>query len=150
MKKVCTTLMIGVCLAFSTLSHAGIYSDDLSRCLVESSTAADKSKLVKWMFTSMALHPDVTSMSSVTDLQRDASNRDAAEMFVKLMTEVCLTQAKKAIQFEGPLAIQQGFSVFGQVAGQELFTNPNVAQALAGLEKHMDNERLASSLGLPQ
>jgi hypothetical protein len=65
------------------------------------------------------------------------------------MTDKCLSQAKKAIQYEGALAIQQGFNVFGQVAGQELFNNPNVAQGLADLEQHMDSEKLATLLGLP-
>ncbi len=137
-------LVLALSLTISSFSQAGVYSDDLSRCLVESSTPSDKSKLVKWMFTSMALHPDVASMSSVTSQQRESANKDAAEMFTKLMTETCVTQAKKAIQYEGPHAIQQGFTVFGQVAGQELFTNPNVAQALAGLEKYMDNDKLAT------
>ncbi|QSX31006.1 hypothetical protein [Shewanella cyperi] len=143
-------LIFVAALSFSGVSQAGVYSDDLSRCLVESSTSKDKSTLVKWMFTSMALHPDVASMASITPEQREASDKAAAEMIFKLMTQTCLTQAKKAIQYEGPLAIQQGFSVFGQVAGQELFANPNVAQALNGLEKHIDAEKLASTLGIKQ
>jgi len=140
-------LVLAISLTISSLSQAGVYSDDFSRCLVESSTPSDKSNLVKWMFTSMALHPDVASMSSVTSQQRDSANKNAAEMITKLMTETCVTEAKKAIQYEGLLAIQQGFDVFGQVAGLELFTNPNVAQALYGLEKYMDNEKL-TALGM--
>jgi hypothetical protein len=38
--------------------------------------------------------------------------------------------------------------VFGQVAGQELFANPNVAESLASFQKYMDNEKLSSALGL--
>lgn len=129
-------------------AQAGVYIDDLSRCLVESSTAHDKSLLVKWMFTSMALHPDVAAMSNVTEAQRDSVNKAAAEMFVRLMAESCVAQSKKAIQYEGAAAIEQGFNVFGQVAGKELFAHPNVAQALAGLQKHMDTKKLETALGL--
>ena len=142
-----------VCLsafAVSNLSQAGVYSDDLSRCLVESSTPTDKSVLVKWMFTSMALHPDVAAMAKVSEAQRLESSKAAADMFTKLMTQTCLDQAKKAIKYEGAVAIQQGFAVFGQVAGQELFANPNVATALAGLGEHIDNDKLSSTLGLPK
>ncbi|MBU1437558.1 MAG: hypothetical protein KJ930_12490 [Gammaproteobacteria bacterium] len=139
-----------VVFGFSSLSQAGVYSDDLSRCLVESSTPADKSVLVKWMFTSMALHPDVAEMSKVSEVQRGESNKAAADMFTKLMTQTCVEQAKKAIKYEGPAAIQQGFTIFGQVAGQELFANPNVAKALAGLGEHIDIDKLSSVLGLPK
>ncbi len=149
MKSIQTaSAVIALCLPI--VCSAGVYSDDLSRCLVESSTPSDKAVLVKWMFTSMALHPDVSEMSAVTESQRDSANKAAAEMFVKLTTETCLTQAKSAIKYEGAVAIQQGFQVFGQVAGQELFANPNVAQGLSGLEKHFDSEKLANSLGLDQ
>lgn len=137
-------------LVISGLSQAGVYSDDLSRCLVESSTPTDKSVLVKWMFTSMALHPDVAAMAKVSDAQRSKSNKAAADMFTKLVTETCLDQAKKAIKYEGAVALQQGFAVFGQVAGQELFANPNVAKALAGLGDHIDNEKISSALGFPE
>ncbi|MBS98358.1 MAG: hypothetical protein CMI01_06740 [Oceanospirillaceae bacterium] len=140
-------LLIGI--SFSGSINAGIYSDDLSRCLIESSTPSDKATLVKWMFTAMALHPDVASMSAVTPQQRDEANKDAARMFVNLMTETCLEQARKAIRYEGPVAVHQGFNAFGQVAGQELFANPEVAQGLTGLEKHMDLEKLESALGTP-
>ncbi|GAA5315009.1 MAG: hypothetical protein AseanaTS_02130 [Candidatus Pelagadaptatus aseana] len=142
------SLLLCASLSLPCFTQAGIYSDDLSRCLVESSTSSDKTALVKWMFTSMALHPDVAMMSSVTDQQRDRANEEAADIFVKLMTETCLAQTKKAIQYEGPMAVQQGFSVLGQVAGQELFANPNVASALSGLEQHMDNQKLSAALGL--
>ena len=137
-------------ITFSGISQAGVYSDDLSRCLVESSTPADKSVLVQWMFTSMALHPDVAAMANVSEAQRGASNKAAADMFMKLMTQTCVDQAKKAMKYEGATAIQQGFNVFGQVAGKELFANPKVATALAGLGEHIDNDKLSSSLGLSE
>lgn len=140
--------MLVVGLGFSLSAQAGVYSDDLSRCLVESSTEKDKALLVKWMFTSMALHPDVASMANVTQAQRDAANKDAADMFARLMTMTCLEQSKKAIQYEGAAAVEQGFNAFGQVAGKELFAHPNVAQALAALQNHIDTKKLEIALGL--
>lgn len=144
------SLSLVISMLVSGAANAGVYSDDLSRCLIDSSTSTDKSTLVKWMFTAMSLHPDVASMSSVTNQQRDQANKAVAEMFIKLMTETCVNQARKAIQYEGQLAIQQGFMAFGQVAGQELFANPNVSQSLAGLDKYMDGNKLASALGIKQ
>ncbi|MDX1592953.1 MAG: hypothetical protein R3298_01810 [Gammaproteobacteria bacterium] len=148
MRKTVLCLMLALSPFLFGQARAGIYSDDLSRCLVESSTQDDKIVLVKWMFTAMALHPDVASMASVTDAQRDVANAAAAAMFVRLMTETCREPARKAIRYEGALAVQQGFTVFGQVAGQELFANPAVARNLAGLDRHIDYDRLNRGLGL--
>ena len=64
----------------------------------------------------MSLHPAVGSLSSVGAEDVDASNEAAAQMFVRLLTETCPGQARKALQYEGALALQQGFGVFGQVA----------------------------------
>ncbi|MCF6253106.1 MAG: hypothetical protein L3J75_17835 [Methylococcaceae bacterium] len=149
MKSFLKVLFVGIYITSSANSFAGIYSDDLSRCLVESSTPDDKTVLVKWMFTSMSLHPQVKSMSAVTPEDLEKSNKAVAEMFVNLLTVTCKAQAKKAINYEGGLAIQQGFNVFGQVAGKELFSNPEVAKGLSGLEKYMDTEKINSNLGLP-
>ena len=61
---------------------------------------------------------------------------------MKLLTETCLDTSKKAIKYEGPAAIQLSFQVRGQVASMEIFSNPNVAGAVAGLEKYTDKKRL--------
>ena len=138
----------GLLVLFSTSVNAGIYSNNLSQCLVESSTAADKIDLVKWMFTAMSLHPAVESMSNVSPQQRDNSNRDVANLFVKLLTETCKDQASKAVKYEGQAALTNSFRILGQVAARELFSNPNVAAGIGGLEKHFDQDRLNQALGL--
>ncbi|MGB0721641.1 MAG: hypothetical protein ACPGU7_04515 [Gammaproteobacteria bacterium] len=148
MKVIYIRIVFLLVLFSPSLSYGGLYSDDLSRCLVESSTSSDKVKLIKWMFTSMALHPDVEYLANVTEAQRDEANKAAADLFVTLMTETCLDEARKAIKYEGMLAIKQGFEVFGQVAGKELFSNPSVARGLSGLEKHLDSEAFESKLGI--
>ena len=110
------SIIAGIIFSFSSRSNAGIYSDDLARCLVESSTPSDKIILVKWMFTPMSLHPAVKSIASVSDEQVDKSNKEAADTIVKLITETCKDQTVKAIKYEGEAAIRSSFNVFGNVA----------------------------------
>jgi len=57
-----------------------------------------------------------------------------------LPTESCRQKAEKAIKYEGQIAIQSSFQIFGQVTAQELFSSPDVAAAVADLEKHLDGE----------
>jgi hypothetical protein len=134
----------------SSGANAGMYTDDLSRCLVDSTTSADKLTLVKWMFAAMARHPAVKALASVSDAQMDAANKQTAELFVKLVTNTCKVQTQKAVKYEGQAALQASFQVFGQVAAAELFSNPDVAAGMSGLTKYFDNKKLSETLGISQ
>ena len=121
---------------------AGVYTDELSKCLVESTSTADRTALVKWLFTAASAHPAIASLSSVTAADIDAANQVTGILFMKLLTESCKTQTQKALRFEGPATIQLSFTVLGQVAGAELFSNPVVAKNMAGLEKFVDSKKI--------
>jgi hypothetical protein len=128
--------------------RAGVHSDDLSRCLIESSSAQDKIVLVRWMFTSMSLHPAVEPISSVSREDFEQTSREMAQLFQRLLTEDCNAEAAKAIRYEGMAALGAGFSAFGNVAGQELFAHPKVNAGLSTLTKYLDEQKLQSELGL--
>lgn len=76
----------------------------------------------------------------------DAANRQTGEMVMKILTESCPKQAEKAIQYEGASALETSFEVLGQVAGQELFSSPEVAAGMAGLVEYLDENRLKAAL----
>lgn len=145
-KKNC---LLAVLLLMSSVSQADIYTDDLSRCLIESSSSEDKITLVKWMFSAMALHPAVKTIAPVNEAARNSANKEMADIMVDLLSVRCLEQSKKAIKYEGPIALQASFEVFGKVAAQELFSNPNVAQGLSDLNSHVDTDKLNQALGIP-
>ena len=44
--------------------------DQLSNCLVKSTTATDKTTVLQWTFAALAAHPDLKVYSNVTDAQR--------------------------------------------------------------------------------
>ena len=136
-----TTLLL-----LSSTSYAGIYTNELSKCLVESTSKEDRVALVKWMFSAASLHPAVKSISSVTKDDLDDANKITANLFMKLLTNLCVKETKKALKFEGQTTIETSFRVLGQVAGRELFSSPEVSAAMAGLEKHIDQEKLQSLL----
>ena len=128
------------------LAQAGPYSDDLAKCLVESTTAADKNALVKWMFATAALHPAVKSIASVTEAERAEITRSTAQLFEKLLTVSCRAQAQQAVKYEGAAAVQTGFQMLGQVAARELFADPGVTQGLGELEKYVDSRKIEQAL----
>jgi hypothetical protein len=118
-------------------AQAGPYADDLTKCLVRSTTGADKNALVKWMFATAALHPEVRSIASVSDAQREELNRSTARLFEKLLTESCGAEAREAVKYEGATTLEGSFNVLGQVAARALFTDPTVADGLMALGKHL-------------
>jgi hypothetical protein len=127
-------------------AHAGPYSDDLAKCLVESTTSADKNALVRWMFATAALHPAVKSIASVTEAERTQSNRAIARLFENLVAETCRAQTQQAVKYEGAAALQTGFQILGQVAARELFSDPSVTKGMADLERHFDAQKLQRAL----
>ena len=128
------------------VAMAGPYTDDLSKCLVASTTTEDRTSLVRWLFLSASSHPALASLASASKPQVDAANRMTAELFMRLLTNSCAASAKNALRYEGQLAFQQGFQVLGQVAGQELFASKEVAANMSGLAKYIDGEKLKAKL----
>lgn len=137
---ICTVSSLLVSLA----AVAGPYGDDMAKCLVKSTTPTDRTTFVKWMFSAMALHPDVKSMANVSTQQRDDLNKNAGLMFQHLLLDSCRAETQQAIKYEGTQTISYAFQIFGQVAARELFTDPQVAAAMSGMTKYLDESKLKS------
>ena len=136
-------VLLGVVfLGASAPSSAGVFGDDLTRCLVESTSPVDRAQLVRWIFVAMAQHPLVASMSNVKADQKEQSSKEVGELFMRLLTETCKEKAKVAIKAEGAAAIQLSFQVLGQVAAGEIFADKNVIAVMSGLEKYVDKAKL--------
>jgi hypothetical protein len=121
---------------------AGVYTDELSKCLVESTSPDDRTALVKWLFTAASAHPAIGSLYAAKPEDKEAANQAIGGLFMKLLTESCKAQTQKALRYEGPATIQLSFTVLGQVAGAELFSNPAVAREMSGIEKFFDARKL--------
>jgi hypothetical protein len=137
-------LWISILLIASAASQsavAGLYTDDLSRCLVSSTTKEDRVVLVKWIFTALAQHPDVASLTTIDSANAESATKELGAMFMRLMTDVCGAKLVEAIKYEGTSALEQSFSVLGQVAARELMVHPDVLKSLTGLEKHLDRSK---------
>lgn len=65
---------------------------------------------------------------------------------MRLLTESCELEAKKALQYEGGLALPTSFAVLGKIAGQEMFSNPEVSASMSNIAKYLDEEKLKALL----
>ena len=130
------------CLLCAGASQAGVYSDDMAKCLVASTSAKDKTNLVRWIFAISALHPDVADISRVSPDGRDKMDRNMAALVERLVTQSCRQQSMDAIRYEGAIAFQQSFQVLGQVAMQELMANKTVGAGFQGFVKYLDKAKI--------
>jgi hypothetical protein len=138
--------------ATAPAAQAGVYTDDLSKCLVKSANPADQQALILWIFAAMSAHPAVKPYTKVTDAQLQASNKQAGELMQRLLTIDCRPEAVAAIKYEGESAFTAAFSVLGQVAMRGLMADPSVTTAVGGISAGIDNaklEALGREAGIP-
>ena len=147
MKKNTVALMctvFSVVALWSTDAVAGPYSDEMAKCLVRSTTSAEKNGLIKWMFAAAALHPEVKGISSITEAQRDELSKSTGKMVEHLLGESCRTETLDAVKYEGPGVFQSAFTVLGQVASVGLFTDPSVSTFMSDFLKYIDKAKVQS------
>lgn len=143
MKK---ALLIALLLFANHSAYAGIYTDDLSRCLVSATSNQDRLDLVRWIFSAMSLHPAVQDLAAVQEAERLALTERLGQLTSRLLIEDCKAEAKEAVRYEGETAIQNSFQTLGEVAASELFANPAVAQGIGEIEKYFDSEGFVKAL----
>jgi len=126
----------------SSAASAGVYTDDLTKCLVKSSSADDQILLVQWIFSAFALNPAVAPLSSISAEQREEINKRTAALTERLLTVDCHKESVAAIKYEGITAISSGFQALGEVASRGLMNDPKVAAGMGDLDKYYDNGKL--------
>jgi len=139
--------LLSLCAAMP--AHAGLYSDDLARCLVGATTTADKTNLVRWIFSNAALHPEVASITAISPEQRVEIDKTAAALLQKLLTQSCRQPYSNAIRYEGAAAMETSFGVLGQVAMKELMSNPAVNAGFGAFGQYVDQQAVKDAAQLP-
>jgi hypothetical protein len=119
-------------------AHAGVYADDLTRCLVKSTSAADQQVLVKWVYSALSAHPTVNGYSTLTATQDEAMAKDAGQLMQRLLTVDCRKETRDALKYEGADAFGTAFEALGGAAMSSIMTDPKVAANIARVQSHID------------
>jgi hypothetical protein len=138
------TIMAAACVAVlgaAAPARAGVYADELTKCLVKSTTEADKAKLVEWIFSAMAADPSLKSLSSVSPEQRAALTRGFVEIFQRLVFADCRKEAVEGLKYEGDGVMQPSFSALGEIAMQRLMNGPSFQDTTAQMVTFMDKDK---------
>lgn len=139
-------ILLAMLLTMSGPASAGVYSDSLGKCLVDSTSAKDRAELARWIFAIMAVNPQVKSLSNITSTERAEINRGAAAQIQRLLTDDCRKEAIEATRYEGDNAMESGFKTLGEVAMRGLMSDPAVKSEGEAFGAFLDTEKL-SELG---
>jgi hypothetical protein len=136
-----------VAMAVATPSAwAGIYTDDLSRCLMTQTSANDRIMLIRWIVYSYAQHPANAGFVSSDPSKRSVVDKEIGELVSQLLTVSCRDQLKQAYRFEGETSIVASFSSLGEMAAAELIEEPAVKATMNGFTAYIDEKKLTEAM----
>ena len=136
-------------LGSAQLATAGPTVDQLSNCLVKSTTATDKKTVLQWTFVALSTHPDLKAYSNVTDVQKEQLDKNLATVLQRILVEQCSSQTKAVIAAEGVQAVGDSFQELGKITGEEILENPEVKSQLNGVLRYVDLNKLVMTFLTP-
>ena len=114
----------------------------LGKCIVQNMSPKDRSDLARWVFVSMAAHPETKQFTNVPPDARDETSRAVGVLFTHLMTDVCAKEVQEAARAGGPPVVPSTIQFLTQIGVQELMTNRDVLGTLSSFSRFADRERI--------
>lgn len=147
MHKIAKSLAIALIVSVITgaSAHAGPATDGLSACLADNTSGKDRKDMARFVFVGMAAHPEIRGLSNVTEANREEIDKGMAAIFTRLLTEKCAVQTKLAMEMDGAAAIQTAFKTIGELAMQELMSNPAVSSSFSRFSQYIDQNKISST-----
>ena len=136
-------------LGAAQVTMAGPTVDQLSDCLMKSTTVTDKTTVLQWTFVALGNHPDLKAFSNVTASQKEALDKNLATVLQRILVEQCSAQTKAVIQAEGLQAVGDSFQALGKTTGEEILKNPEINNQLKGVLRYIDLNRLVTTFLTP-
>lgn len=122
---------------------AGPATQKMADCLVKQSTGQDRTDLMQWVVVGYSEHPDVAPVVTKVEDDAETYQRNAAQVFSKLLFEKCNEETRVALKEDGEIAMQNAFEALGRIAALELAQNQSVNEYLVGFAKFLDQKKIA-------
>lgn len=113
-------------------------SRQLGECIALATSGRDRLVTVRWFATSLGLAPQVSDAIKVDRDAKDQADQEMAALFTRLFTEDCRAEAQVLMEARDGPGIQAAGGRLGQIAMQELMTDPKVLEAMMGYLAHVD------------
>ena len=117
-------LLIILLSCFSASAQAGVFTDDLSRCLVAKTSEADRTILMRWFFAAMSMSPAIADLAQINQAKLDLINKNAADLYSRLLLVDCRRETVAALKNEGVESLGEAGQVLGATAARGLMNTP--------------------------
>ena len=144
--RILAPLFLGLALVLPQAAMATPASDALGNCLKDNTSGKDRKDLARWIFVSMSAHPEIRSLSAISDAARTDTNKGMAELVTRLLTVNCAAQTRAAGQ-ESTSSMLASFKSLGEVAMMELMSNQAVSDSISGYVQFVDRKKVEAVLG---
>lgn len=141
MKNILSVLALFTALIVGAPVLAASPSSVLGTCLVDHLNGKERKDLAKWIFFSIAAHPEIKPYSNASAKDIEESDRYVGRLLTRLLAEDCPKELRNAGSAD-PQAVAQAFKLVGQVAMQEIMTNPAVKKSLTNYVRYADVEKI--------
>lgn len=112
----------------------------LGKCIVANITASDRQDVARWVFLSMAAHPEVKQFSIARAEAAEAAARKVGALFTRTMRDECAREVQEAARTEGRPVVPSAINFFTQLGVQELMTNRDVLANLSSFSQFADRD----------
>lgn len=135
-----STIVIAVLLAITVqvnTVYAGVYSNQLTKCMVKSMDKQDKMQILRYMILICSQPPEVQDMVSISEEQERKILKNTAKLYSYLAIDSCKIFAKKALKYEGEKAFQKSFSMLGKIVLQQNLNTKRGQEMIKTFQKYM-------------
>jgi hypothetical protein len=112
----------------------------LGKCIVANISPSDRQDIARWVFGSMAVHPEVKEMSAENAQATQDAARKMGVLFTRLLRDTCPNEVREAAGAGGPPVVSSAINFFTQIGIQELMTNRAVLAAHSSFGQYADKE----------
>ena len=81
-------------------------------------------------------------MVDLSDRDKKVIDKEVANIFTRLLSEDCIDETKKALDYEGDKVMFNAFQILGQVASKGMVENPDVMKSINKFVGLIDYEKL--------
>lgn len=145
MKTALKLIILSASMLLTIPAVAATPANELGGCLVDALNGKERKNLAKWIFFSIAAHPEIKTFANVTAQDIKASDEFVGKLVTRLLTVNCPDDLRKA-NASDPMAVQKAFELVGQVAMQELMANQDVLKAITNYANYADKEKINKTL----
>ena len=121
------------------------FTNNLTTCLVRSTSEDDKTILINWILSIVSEHPDVDSVT-LSERQKTIIDVKVADLLVQLLVKRCRPEFQEAQKYEGDSSLEASFAVLGEIAMNGLMGDNKVNEASERFLKYVDEDALMELL----